>query len=333
MKILLTSFNTKLGVNPLVSRLFEPLPEIQLAGVHDCEAVFLSFIAPESDFVPDKLLLDAVSRRKLPVIIFDHSETFPSQFIFPFDDLASGPYAQLRSVVREHMDVKAYFKRELLPRSEDYNSTFAFPVHALDWTLHPMFGDPPVDTPEQYHARPIDIFFSWGYSNESRPKLMGELLRQAGSFHAHWALTEEDLDRALAEGRERIFALLFTPHYRRIHIKKLMEWQQKSKLAISMNGAGRKCFRDAEASYNCAMAREAPGLVEWSYPWKDSQNCIGLAEKTTEEERVRHLYFWLRTHQGLLYPVYTTGTDNAKRYQNSNYAREYLWPKIEEALK
>jgi hypothetical protein len=167
---------------------------------------------------------------------------------------------------------------------------------------------------------------------------MGELLKQAGRFNAHWVLTEEDLEIALKKKCERIFALLHVPHYRRIHINKIMDWQAQSKVSISMRGAGAKCFRDAEASFNCVMAREAPEEVSWSYPWcpdntMESWNCIGLRGGCPVEDWVETLYCFLRLQQGRLYPLYLAGIENNKKYHADLYGRRYLLPKIQEVLK
>lgn len=320
----------------MVSRLLDAIPEVERAGVHDCDVLFLSFIAPGNDFVPDKLLLDAVSRRPgLPVVIFDHTETFSDNFILGADNLEPGsPYDIIDAMLHKELNTKLYFKRELM--SCRGMPIANFPVFPLDWTLQAI-TPPKVDTEAEYHARPIDIFYCFGYSNESRPRLMGELLKQAGRFNAHWCLTEEDLDRALQEKRERIFALLHVPHYRRIHFSKIFDWQHKSKVSISMFGAAPKCFRNAEASYNCVMAQQEPGLVEWSYPWVHGENCIGLSNIPDEEEQeighVETLHSALRVHQGSLYPIYLKGMENNRNYWNQVYARDYLLPKIKEALK
>ncbi len=191
------------------------------------------------------------------------------------------------------------------------------------------------DTREQFESRPIDIFMVWGYSNEVRPKMMGELLKQAGRFCAHFALTGEDLDRALAEKRERIFALLHVPHFRRIHIQQLMQWQAQAKISLSLNGAAKKCFRDAEASYNTVMARQSPDDVVWSFPWKHGENCIGLNIPDWDKlgDAVETLWHWLRVEQGRLYDIYLAGVKNNENYHVDNYGRNYLLPKIKEALK
>lgn len=333
MKVLITSFNQRLGVNPMVGRMLDAIPGVTRAPVEDCEVIFLLFIAPECDFVLDADLLDRAKKRDVPVIVFDYTETFPAQFILGDSDIAvkvwllKSPYAPLFDFVHASK-VKAYFKRELLTgRALPQTS---YPVFPVDWTIADQ-PQPHIDTPEEFNARPIDIFYCWGYSNESRPKLMGELLKQAGRFSAHFCLTPEDIARALEEKRQRIFALLFVPHYRRIPITEILWWQDRTKVSISMFGAGRKCFRNAESSYNCVMAQQAPGSVEWSYPWTQ-ENSVRLAE-CNEVQAVEDLFYWLRMDQGRLHPTYLKGMENNRRYHNTAYARDYLLPKIQEALR
>jgi len=341
MKALLASFNSVHGCNPMVSRVIDALPGYQRATADDCEVVFLSFIAPQGDFVLDTESLKKITDRNVPVIIFDHTETFADDFFLGFSELPDiSPYKPLDQALRL-LPVKAYFKREL---TVEANRTWSLPIplYPIDWTLNVIqCGPVAVDTSEEYNARPIDIFMSWGYSSESRPKLMGELLRRAGEFSAHFVLTEEDLDRALVEKRERIFALLFTPHYRRIHISKIIDWQSKAKISVSMFGAGKKCFRHAEASYNSLMAQQQPDAVQWSYPWIAGTNCIQLPEgnrlgqtawEPEETVAVNWLFNALRCEQGKLFPVYVQCVQNNRHYLNSTYAIYYLLPRILKAL-
>jgi hypothetical protein len=334
MRVLITSLNLKHGVNPIVHRLFQPLWEFRPTTVDDCDAIFLSFIAPPCDFQLDKPLLEKIINRGVPVVVFDHSEVMGSEFILGIGSMHdSNEYIELHRAVRS-LKVKAYFKRELLA---GFQSPVPYPIYPLDWTIPNFAEHGAVDTREQFDARPIDIFMSWGYSSESRPRLYGELMRKAGKFCAHFALSAEDVDRSLADKRERIFALLFAPVYRRIRLEKLLEWQKKSKLTVSLKGCGIKCFRCAEGSFNSLLVQQAPETVQWSYPWVDGQNCIGLANgpdgEVDEVVQVEDLYHHLRITQGSLYDVYLRGLENNKRYRMDTYARNYLLPKLAEALK
>ncbi len=332
MNVFLTSCDLHLGLNPMVARTILAIPgiKIQTTITPNTDAIFLSWIASPDLFHQDAPLIRAIVDSKKPVIIFDHQETANENQLLGWDHPLDNSYANLHAAA-SMMNVVAYFKREFISGKPFTWGTPKFPVHPLDWVLQTN-GERHIPVwRETFEARPIDVFYSWGYSSESRPKLMGELLKQAGRFCSHFCLTEEDLDRALKEKRERIFALLHVPHFRRIHIAKIMEWQQQAKVSISMFGAGKKCFRHAEASYNCVMAHQSPEQVIWSYQWKNGNNCIGLWHD--EGCSVEDLWKHLRVHQGALYDIYIAGVKNNENYHADNYGRHYLLPKIKEALK
>lgn len=358
MKVLLTSLNKKHAFNPIVMRLFEPLrshfdfvTDLDYSPTGDnrsIKAVFLSFIAPEQDFDLDEPVLEWLLKYfDGKIIIFDHSETAGEKFLIGQAELhTSSYYWPVHEFLLNNWQnrVRGYFKREL-PTNGIRTAGFG-DVLPIDWTIPAMPRFDGIDTRNRFNARPIDIFMSWGYSSESRPRLYGELVKQAGRFGAHFCLTPEDLETALKEKRERIFALLFTPYYRRLPIEQLMEWQAQSKISISLKGAGYKCFRCAEASYNSVMAHQEPGAVVWSYPWVHGENCLGLpnmAPKNHQDAGLRDelselaslevLWHWLREKQGALYDVYTKGIINNRNYHMREYSTDYLLPKLQEALK
>lgn len=319
----------------MVSSLFYPLNELEPSPLESCDVVFLSFIAPASEFELDKEGLNALLTSNKPVIIFDHTEVFPSGFILGENAIPSDQhgYWDFNDAIK-FLTVKAYFKREL-PVTGCY-ITGKYPVYPIDWTMTDKAPKPTDETEQQYNERPIDIFMSWGYSSESRPRLYGELVRRAGEFGAHFCLNEYDVTRALMDKRQRIFALLFSPYYRRTPFGTLLQWQQLSKVSVSLFGAGKKCFRCAEASHNSLMAQQSPEEVTWSYPWVSNKNCIGLPNNgyhIDEGLSVTLLYQWLRMYQGSLYGMYKECIENAKNYRNGAYARNYLLPKIMEAMK
>lgn len=335
MKVLITSLNPKHDVNPVVNRLFTPLAKefAPAKSIHEAEAVFLSFIAAPQELTLDRELLWEITQRNMPVVVFDHTESLGQNYLLtqgePPRDF--GDYQILHDAV---LRVRAYFKRELLTAAW---SPLPFPVYPLDWTV-PEFGSLAPDTREQFNARPIDLLMSWGYSSLSRPRMYGELIRQAERFGAHFALQPEDVTRALAEKRERIFALLFAPYYRRIPMSDILKWQKQTKVTLSLKGMGLKCFRCAEASFNSILAQQSPEAVQWSYPWVPGQNCIGLPNRQGEDDldegaALELLWSWLRIVQGDLYDIYLRGIENQKHYRMEPYARNYLLPKLREALK
>lgn len=338
MKVLLTSLNRKHAFNPIVNRLFEPLAgefEFTRDPIGELGAVFLSFIEAEAQFDLDDYALDRITRRDCPIVVFDHSESFGKNFAIGFSELHTSSYywpVHEFLMANKHR-VAAYFKREL---RTDVPLQLPVPIYPIDWTIPPMHDFDSIATRKQFDSRPIDVFMSWGYSSESRPRMFGELMKVAGRFGAHFCLSVDDLTQALKDKKERIFALLFSPWFRRINIKELMEWQAQSKVSLSLKGSGYKCFRSAEASYNCVMAHQSPDLMQWAYPWGGGTNCIGLPNmedgEIDTEGAVNQLWDWLRVHQGSLYPIYTSGIINNRNYHMEAYSRDYLLPKLEEVL-
>lgn len=332
MKVLITSLNPKHGVNPVVQRLFDPLIGWQRANASTCDVVMLSFIAEPKDFELDVQTMQTLVARRVPVIIFDHCEAMPPGYLLGCGPQPDNGYSELHRHVAQ-MNVRAYFKRELLTV---FQSPLKCALWPIDWTV-PNYGlDGTTDEPNQFMDRPIDILMSWGYSSESRPRLHGELLRKAGMFGAHFVMCEEDLEMALKEGRQRIFALLFCPWYRRIQLSKIIRWQKLAKVSISVRGMGLKCFRSAEAPYNSVMAHQTPEAVQWAFPWVAGENCIGLPNgddlQVDEQKAVRHLYEWLRLRQGELHNLYLKGIANQRNYQSQAYSTQYLLPRISKAL-
>jgi hypothetical protein len=333
VKIWLTSLDSVHGVNPMVQRMFD-IPEFE--KIHPVNGTRPDVVLLSLNHAPELFKLDQTSLElfegitgpgRVPVIILDTMEGISADVMFGLYHIV-GPYGPVSRAIMQAV-THYYFKRELL--SGDNRG-----ASPIDWVLQAK-QPPEMHTREQFEARPIDIFYCWGYSSEDRPKMMGELLKQAGRFCAHFCLTEEDLDRALAEGRKRIFALLHVPHYRRIHYSKIFAWQQQSKISLSIRGAGFKCFRHAEASYNCAMAHQSPEVVKWSFPWVGGVNCLSLPKHQNGDldvtESLQLIWHWLRVEQGKLWEIYEAGVANCQNYYAESYSRNYLLPKIREALK
>lgn len=334
MKVLITSLDTVHGINPIVQRLFDPLREYESSSIDECQAVFLSVVQPPCDFHVDKALLNALAVKKVPVVIFDHVETMgPNWFLGKSPMGILNEYYRLHEIVKE-LDIRAYFKRELLT---GFNPPWSCPVYPVDWTVldHPQFQNPCSE--EEYNARPIDLLMSWGYSSESRPRFYGELMRKAGKFGWHFALTAEDVDRSLDEKRpQQLLAALHTPHYRRIPIERICAWQEKTKLTVSLKGAGLKCFRCAEASVNSLLVQQADNSVHWAYPWIAGENCIGLPNtpegEVDEVHALEIIYDYLRIRQGSLYGLYLKSIANQRNYISHHYSRNYLLPKLISAI-
>jgi hypothetical protein len=145
----------------------------------------------------------------------------------------------------------------------------------------------------------------------------------------------EDVEAAISTGRHCPMALMYTPHYRRLPMEKVMWLQSQAKITISLYGNGMKCFRSVEAGYNSVMAHQAPERLKWAYPWIDRHNCIGLANKLGTDrldldKAIETLHYWAVVDHGALYTLYEHGVMHNQHYVADTYGRDYIIPKIKE---
>lgn len=196
------------------------------------------------------------------------------------------------------------FKRELdLPTStiEGY-----FPIE------YPCLTDKwPIETREQFNNRPLNAFQYWGRSNEHRLRIHSEIwlhaYRKGFSVCDNLYYISEFLKN---EGGEK-WSTLWIPHWARVEINNLMIINNLSKLSLSWEGAGNKCFRDAEAPVNSVMVRHKNNMA-WSFPWDESNSVLVEHGKEIEgiEEALKDEY---------LYDVYIEGMKNVDKYRLENY--------------
>jgi len=187
----------------------------------------------------------------------------------------------------------------------------------LDWT-----AQHPVQTPvnrEEFLARPLEVFYTWGLSHRRRPWLHG-LIYQKSYPHGYLVMPHWTHDRQL-NGQHKVWAAWHIPAYLRQPMAFILQWQARAKISVSMPGAGVKCFRHAEAPLNAVMALDKDDLA-WSHPWVDDQNCVRLDD----------LFPCATIQQALgradFYDLYLAGLDTARKYEAPAYARDYLLKQI-----
>lgn len=209
----------------------------------------------------------------------------------------------------------AYFKREL-----HASDLFIPTVHPIDWPC--MQEIPPVQSEEEYNARPIDVLFWWGYSHPSRPKLHADIFEGMADYgievfdnHEVWGAIDT----------RKAWLSLYLPWYKRVPAATLMALQRQAKITVSMPGAGVKCFRTTgEASVNSVMALPYDDLA-WSFPWEHNGNCIRLSDLVFSD-------LISTSRRNDLYPIYLNGVKATRRYIRDAYIRDYVLPKIEESI-
>lgn len=228
-----------------------------------------------------------------------------------------------------------YFKRELLEK--DFNNNI-YPVEYP--CLHPKY---PAQSKREFNSRPIQVFFSWGHSHESRRVLHGNIFVNAAKKGYGVIDNFSYIDRGTKEYSD-IWVTINSPHYARISIEEVLEVNGKSKLSVSLPGAGIKCFRHSESPVNSVMVMREDNLA-WSHQWIDGVNCITIplssnhfGEYDMDEIRgVSGGQKVIRTIEEALqrtdlYHIYLNGLENLDKYRLERYCKETIEPIINSYL-
>lgn len=256
-----------------------------------------------------------------PIIILDYLE-FGWNFDFSKQNilgrgiqnscghLNNEEYAKLDQWAKDH-PAKLTFKRELNVR--DANGKYKPADFLCYWPKQRVVSK------EEFNNRPIEVFHCWGLSNPIRPRIHGEIFINA---HDNGYNFVDGWNNKLLEKRN--WVALHSPHYVRVHMSQIMEWVKRSKITLSLPGAGKKCFRHAEFE-GSIMALPYDDLA-WSFPWVHLNNCIRLEEGV----EIKVLLDVLK--QDFLYDIYLAAQENLDKYRPERYAKEYIIPEIEKVL-
>lgn len=169
----------------------------------------------------------------------------------------------------------------------------------------------PTQTESEFNSRPINVFQSWGRSNEERLRIHSEIWLHA--YHKGFQPCDNlyYINQYLNEERGEKWITLWIPHWARIEIQGILQINNLSKLSLSWAGAGFKCFRSAEAPLNSIMVMHENKFA-WSFPWNNT-NCI-FVEQGKEIEGIENAL--QRTD---LYEIYKAGVENSKNYMLPKY--------------
>lgn len=295
----------------------------QSSSRHDCDVILVP-VSTFADFKFNPALLDLGDK---PYVILDYLEyewccdmetthllgknTREFRWLSP-------AWWEFCDFVRDHPPL-LYFKRELL--AIDQSSA----VKPLDWPCY--LADSPFQSEEEFNTRPIEVFFSWGFSHPSRPRLHAEIFR-AMTTHGIGVISETDQFEGYFKGPcARTWVPIFSPWYSRKPIADIAWYQARSKMSVSLPGCGKKCFRHAEAPVATIMALQYDNLA-WSYPWKHGDNCIRISVTSTEAMQDLDA----ATKRSDLYKIYVRSQETIAHYRTKPYVQNYIIPKIIEAL-
>lgn len=310
------SFDAQWDVNPTVGEtILRNLPTTNAMGRANAVIVVVCYKA-NYRFSPQLLAI------KKPILLMDFCEygwdagyknnVLGTGMTRQFGHIADDEWARLDEWVHGNPPL-LHFKRELFEPGKQPNLLpIEFPC---------VVPASPIQSREEFRARPIEVFNCWGLSHPCRQRLHGAIFANA---HENGINV---MDSWPSEGRyeKRNWITIHSPHYARVPLEKVMEYNRSSKISVSLPGAGMKCFRSAEAPVGSIMALVDDKLA-WSFPWVHGENCIRLTSDLLFQSLES------ATHRDDLYEIYLRSQETIDRYRSRRYAQEYLLPLIEQAL-
>lgn len=310
--------------------------------LQECDVVIFPITYQDNYVADEELMKDIVASGKKIVIVdfveygWDAKDT---NHIFGFntksyqDKFKNAEYFKLDEFLFENRsNISLYFKREL-QENRLISSQSLLPIEYPGLHTLPTFISPA--TFEEYNNRPIDILMTWGLSNPSRPLLHGELCKQSALNGQQLVTNLDHIGHYQQRGIKNLCVVVMTPDFARESIYKSLHIQGLAKISVSLNGAGSRCFRHAESSYNSLMALQENG-GEWTYPWVDYNNAIELPNREgsvliDETASYNKIMECLRNPEAL-YKMYLNGTENWKGYQVDKYSENYILKEIQKNI-
>lgn len=206
------------------------------------------------------------------------------------------------------------FKRELF---EKHRTEKLIPIEFLCTVPKGLTA-----TREQFEARRFEVFYAWGLSNPMRQQLHGDIFLGA---HDNGYNIVDSFDSA-EHLEKRNWMSCYFPWHSRVPLAEILKWQGESKISVSLHGAGRKSFRDAESCINAVMARPADGLA-FSYPWTD-ENSVPLEVGFVYQDGFVYEDLCEAVKFPDLYERYLAGLENCDNYRTRNYIANYIMPML-----
>lgn len=294
----------------------------QSSSRHDCDVILVP-ISTLADFKFNPALKDIDK----PYVILDYleyewCEDMPVTHLFGRNTRdcrwLSPAWWDFCDFVRDRPPAM-YFKRELSVTEG------AERVKPLDWPCY--LESAPFQSEDEFNKRPVEVFYSWGFSHPSRPRLHGEIFK-AMTTHGLGLISETDqFDGYFRNPSARTWVSIFSPWYTRKPISDITWYQTRSKLSVSLPGCGKKCFRHAEAPVGTIMALQWDNLA-WSFPWTHLDNCIRIGEQSIE----MLMNLDAATKRPDLYKIYVRSQETIELYRTKPYVQNYIIPAIASVL-
>lgn len=182
---------------------------------------------------------------------------------------------------------------------------------------YPALNEPPEPQSEKdYYDRPIEVFFNWGLSNPSRPKLHGKIFD--GSTYLGYSVCDslnfDRINKFLHHEKGRRWLTVNSPWYDRAEMQDVLTVNGSSKLSVSLQGSGKKCFRTTEASVNSLMVMPEDYFA-YQFPWISEVNCL----KFIGDDWVAQLDKFSQRKN--IYEIYRNGVEHCRKYYLPNYIK------------
>ena len=283
---------------------------VRVLDPNESDIVFIERVFTETYTAIDKNVLENIKNKNN--IVFDYYENnVGGEYIFGKNE----KYIKINETEKIYNEFLSkntmlYFKREMYNK---YSTLFNGNIKSIDY---PFVHDidlsyfQPVSY-EEYNKRQVDCFMFWGYSNISRPILHGEFMKRC-KIQCIDSLIDMKEEFKNFIPNKNIFLSVKMPHYRRVSINEILNIQLKSKISVSLNGVGAKCFRDSESSINSVMAMQSRPVI-YAYEWEDDKNCIILPNKENsylidEYASIDKIFHYLNKKEDL-YRIYLNGVN------------------------
>ena len=211
---------------------------------------------------------------------------------------------------------KLTFQREIL--RQDLNEK----IIPLSYPCYqPVY---PVSTKEEFDSRPIDLCHYWGRSSEERMIFQGNSYIHASQRGFEIVDNIYYLQGFLNEGKKNIWVNAHIPHFARTEISQVLQVNGLSKLALSMPGCGKHCFRDGEVPVNSIMVLQ-DNNIPFPFEWIHGENCIRYQGENPIPEIEKAL------KRDDLYDIYLQGLSTIDKYRFPNYSN-YIEQEIKKVL-
>jgi hypothetical protein len=347
MRAFITICHKNHEYDPTLSYLFKAIEKVH--NLDDCDVVIMP-ITYLDNYIADLQLMEAIEMSGKKIVIVDFVEygwdVKNTDHMFGLnthcwkEKFKNPEFDKLDDFIKRNLiNIAVYFKRELMHNPTISNLRKLCLEFKVLPAEYPGVNNLPDYTPaqsyEDFTNRPIDVIMFWGLSNPSRPLLHGEFVKQSATNGQHLVSNLDHVTVCQKRGDKRMVVMAHIPDFSRESILKLLHIQSLAKISISMNGAGKKCFRHAESSYNSVMAIQENDL-EWSYPWIDGYNSINLPNRTEgtliDEYLSYHAIMDYLDRPKELYAMYLNGIDNWNNYEVNKYSRDYILKEIQNAI-